>query len=207
MTLIFVFLIVAIIVLSLELKNARHQIEELGYELNQKQEWLTAYEKMYNDLQEKRIFIKDPFFDERASEYERIEYISADKIKLDCDMERIEREVELDYKDYKRILDESKVLRKRHENNNISYEELAMTSDEAYVCFNQPHAIRGYKEGDTYTLVNGNHRVFLAQKLGMDVPYVVLGKGRHITLKELVRSGVLDWNSMPKSEKMIDMAE
>lgn len=89
----------------------------------------------------------------------------------------------------------------------ISYEELVWTSDEAYVCFNQPHAIRGYKEGDTYTLVNGNHRVFLAQKLGMDVPYVVLGKGRHITLKELVRSGVLGWNSMPKSEKMIDMTE
>lgn len=196
MTLIFVFLIVAIIVLSLELKNARHQIEELGYELNRKQEWLEVYEKMHNDFLEKRIFIKDPFFDERASEYERIEYISADKIKLDCDMERIEREVELGYKDYKRILDESQLLRKRHEKENISYEELAWASDEGYVCFNQPDAIRGHMEGDTYSLVNGNHRVFLAQKLGMEVPYVVLSKGKYITVKELVIRGVLDWNTV-----------
>lgn len=202
-----ILLFVGIIVLFLKLRQARQQIEEMEYELNRKQEWVNAYEKMYNDLQEKRILIKDPFFNERASEYERVEYVPAEKIILDCDMERIEREVELNYDFYKKVLDKSQVLRERHDKENISYEELAMTSNEAYVCFNQPHAIRGYKEGDTYNLVNGNHRVFLAQKLGMDVPYVVLGKGRHITLKELVRSGVLDWNSMPKSEKMIDMAE
>lgn len=192
MILICLLLISTIIVLSLRLRKERHQIEELEYELVRKQEWLEACEKMYNDLQEKRIFIKDPFFDERASEYERIEYISADKIKLDCDMERIEREVELGYKDYKRILDKSNVLREKHEKENISYEELAWASDEGHVCFHQPDSIRGHKEGDTYSLVNGNHRVFLAQKLGMDVPYIVLGKGQYVTVKELINSGVLD---------------
>lgn len=191
-----ILLFVGIIVLFLKLRQARQQIEELGYELKRKQEWVTAYEKMYNDLQAKRIFVKNPFFNEGASEYERVEYIPADKIELDCDIERIEREVELNYDFYKKVLDESQVLREQHDKENISYEELAMTSNEAYVCFNQPQAIRGYKEGDTYNLVNGNHRVFLAQKLDIDVPYVILSKGQYITIKELIRSGVLDWNSM-----------
>lgn len=204
MILICVFLIVTVIVLHLKLKKARQRIEEMRYELNRKQEWLEVYEKMYNDFLEKRVYIKDPFFDERAPEYERVEYVPADKIKLDWDIDRIEREVESGYDIYKRILDESQVLREKHEKENISYEELAGTSDEAYACFCQPNAIRGHKEGNTYTLVNGNHRVFLAKKLGMDVPYIILSKGQYITVRELVNRGVLDWNSIPKSEEMID---
>lgn len=194
MTLICILLILGVVILYSKLQQTRKQNEKLGYELNRKQEWLESYEKMYNDLQEKRIFVKDPYFNDKASGYERVEYIPAEKIILDCDMERIEREVELNYDFYKKVLDESQILRARHEKENISYEDLAKTSNEAFVCFEQSHAIRGYKEGETYTLVNGNHRIFLAKKLGMDVPYVVLGKGKRVTVKDIVSRGVLDWN-------------
>jgi len=196
MTLICILLIFGVVILYSKLQQTRKQNEKLGYELNRKQEWLESYEKMYNDLQEKRIFVKDPYFNDKTSGYERVEYIPAEKIILDCDMERIKREVELNYDFYKKVLDESQVLREQREKEHISYEELAMTSDEAYVCFYEPDAIRGYKEGDTYGLVNGNHRVFLAKKLGMDVPYIVLSKGEYKTVRELVKGGVLDWKSI-----------
>jgi len=194
MTLICILLFIRIIVLFTKLQKAKKQIEEMKHERSCLKEWSAAYEKMYNELLKKRIYIKDPFFNEKASEYERIEYVPAEKIRLDCDMERIENEVAMNYDFYKKVLDESQVLKERHEKEHVSYEELARTSNEAYVCFNQPKAIRGCKEGDTYNLVNGNHRVFLARKLGMDVPYVVLGKAKYITVKEIVSRGVLDWN-------------
>lgn len=190
MALINTFFIIIVIVLFLELRKAFRQIKKMQWELIRREEWLET------NNQDKRIFIKDPFFDDRISGYERIHYIPAEKIVLEGDMEQIEKEVDMNYDFYKSVLDESQKLKERHDKENISYEELAMINDEAYVCFYQPKAIRGFQEGDTYSLVNGNHRVFLAKKLGMDVPYIVLGKGRYITVYEIINRGVVDWNEL-----------